>query len=214
VHVIVVVTAGGANFVRFTNHQHLTVNGLEVPHKDSGSSREPPRRDVTLPRQPPGGAYTFVYTDEQGRQTAAVVPAPPVDFTITEPAAGAQVQIPRLTSQTLTVHYTVPFPPASLPAAPATSQDRVVAQANGNCKEHRRESSCLLIGGGADPVTGAVALGKFAAPYGYGFENLAPGPGSIQLVMTVSWYLPTAEFFSFRAIFQDTAAVPIMRVAS
>lgn len=48
-----------------------------------------------VPRQPPGGAYTFIYTDEQGRQTTLVVAVPSGSFAITSPATGATIALPR-----------------------------------------------------------------------------------------------------------------------
>lgn len=76
------------------------------------------------------------------------------------------------------------------------------------------QSYCLFIRGREESVTGTVVLMDTYVPYGYGFENLALGPGSIQLSMQVSWYLPATEFLSFRAVFFDTTTIPITWVAS
>jgi hypothetical protein len=47
-----------------------------------------------LPRQPPGGAYSCVYTDDQGQQTALTLNVPQGALAITSPASGATVAIP------------------------------------------------------------------------------------------------------------------------
>ena len=43
------------------------------------------------------------------------------------------------------------------------------------------------------PQDSATISDKYT-PYGYGFENLAPGPGAIALNMSVRWNMPATGF--------------------
>jgi hypothetical protein len=88
----------------------LTCNGVTIPEVDSGRSIDPPTRAVTVPRQPPGGAYTFVYTVETGHQTTVVVPAPQVDLGVTQPVANARTLIPQTPAPTGELDTTEPRP--------------------------------------------------------------------------------------------------------
>lgn len=143
--------------------QRLTCNGVLVRRPDTNAQGYGfPEGTVTVPRQPPGGRYIFVYTDERGRQTTVVVPAPLMDFAITSLAASARVPIPRrvdrgptaatptpgqprppeLADAPLTVRYTVPYPADSLTVEPnSTIEDAVVATAQGARKEGAPQSA-------------------------------------------------------------------------
>jgi hypothetical protein len=226
VKISVSITTNPNAWVEFAGHQKLTCNGVTIPEKDSGKSSDPPIRTVTIPRQPPGDAYTFVYTDEGGRQTSVVVPAPQADLAVTQPVANARIPIPKtptpseeqdpglprpesLASEPFQVTYTVPFPKDSLPK---TSQDLpeadgVSARVTGTCRKGPL-SQCLLSQGLSD-ATGSVTITDKNLPYGYGFENLAPGAGSVEFGMEVSWYVPDSGFNSFRIRYQDGMSVPV-----
>lgn len=248
VHFMVDVFLDGATIIRFTDRQHLRVNGVEAPQREPGLQQQLLSREVTIQRQPPAGAYRFVYIDEQGHQTTAVVPAPQVDLAITEPAAGAHPKTgtgtpaptptpypgaQRQTGQTLTVGYTVPFPPASVPVDGShSSHYGVSAQATGSCKEPSQtfcgsctapdQPSCLaiyggtnlLVVGGANLAHAAVDLTDAFAHPGSGFENLAPGPGAIQLDMEVRGWLPASGFHFFGVAFLDTISSPVTWIES
>lgn len=77
----------------------LTCNGVSI--KPSLQNYTPP-----CPRQPPGGAYNIVYTDEHGAIATFTIPVPSGEFSIDAPPVGALVHIP--TNDTLTVRYTTP----------------------------------------------------------------------------------------------------------
>ncbi len=81
----------------------LTCNGVDIKRNAYGFS--PP-----CPRQPPGGAYRLVYTDEHGAKTTVVIPVPTGTFAIVSPQDGATIPIP--TNGTLPVRFTVPTAPA------------------------------------------------------------------------------------------------------
>jgi hypothetical protein len=81
----------------------LTCNGSDVkPGYPTNVIR-------TCPRQPPGGAYRFTYTDEHGVTTTILVPVPAGQFAILSPRYGSTVYIPR--DGALAVHFTLPIPP-------------------------------------------------------------------------------------------------------
>ena len=133
VKISVYITTTPNAWVQFAGHQKLTCNGVNIPEVDSLNSNGPPTRTVTIPRQPHGGSYMFVYTDESGHQTTVVVPAPQVDLAVTRPVANARALIPKtpsptgevdtteprpesLASEPFQITYTVPFPIDVLPA--------------------------------------------------------------------------------------------------
>lgn len=216
--------------------QRLTCNGVLVRRPDTNAQGYGfPEGTVTVPRQPPGGRYIFVYTDERGRQTTVVVPAPLMDFAITSLAASARVPIPRrvdrgptaatptpgqprppeLADAPLTVRYTVPYPADSLTVEPnSTIEDAVVATAQGARKEGA-PPECLQVQSDGYPsngvvnATGEATVADTQLPYGVGFENLAPGPGSIDVKMYVMRYVPATGFASFHVFFRDDASIPV-----
>jgi hypothetical protein len=114
VKISVYITTTPNAWVRFAGHQKLTCNGVNIPEVVSLNSNGPPTRTVTIPRQPPGGAYTFVYTDESGHQTSVVVPAPRVDLAVTQPVANAHTLIPKTPSPTGEQDPDCPDPSRSL----------------------------------------------------------------------------------------------------
>jgi hypothetical protein len=216
VKISVSITTTPNAWVQFAGHQKLTCNGVTISEVDSGRSNDPPTRAATIPRQPPGGAYTFVYTDEGGRQTTVVVPVPQADLAVNQPVANARIPIPKtptpteeqdpglprpesLASEPFQVTYTVPFRKDSLPKTgqDLPEADWVSARVTETCRKGT-PSQCLLSQGLAD-ATGSVTITDKNLPYGYGFENLAPGAGSVEFGMEVSWYVPDSGFKSARA---------------
>lgn len=81
----------------------LTCNGSDIKPDYQRS------KQLSCPRQPPGGAYRIVYTDEHGVATTIVVPVPSGSFAILSPRDGATVHIPA--EGGLAVHFTLPIPP-------------------------------------------------------------------------------------------------------
>lgn len=83
--------------VNLRNGQKLTCNGVGFPQGGrslSGSSSAPDETVIQVSPQPPGGAYTFVYTDERGQQTTLVVPVGSTPLQILSPRAGDVIPIP------------------------------------------------------------------------------------------------------------------------
>ena len=130
-------SSGG--LVGLTGGQRLTCGGVSDP-VDEASGNSWDVAQFLVPRQPPGGAYTCVYTDEGGLQTTATIPVPLAQLAFTSPTAGAHVPIPTLAadqaittppatasaspspapvSQPLVIHYTFPVPPGYTPPLPS-----------------------------------------------------------------------------------------------
>lgn len=98
---IVDVNSGRA--VSLADKASLTCNGSDVkPDYPNNVIRK-------CPRQPPGGAYRFTYTDENGAATTVVVPVPAGQYAVLSPHAGSTVHIP--TDGALAVRFTLPIPP-------------------------------------------------------------------------------------------------------
>ncbi|HEV2236578.1 MAG TPA: hypothetical protein VGR57_07940 [Ktedonobacterales bacterium] len=210
-NVVVVVAVHDAQHatVEFTNHQRLTVNGKDRdPSLLGGNS-------YTIPRPPAGGSYTIAYTDENGHQTSVIVPAPARTLAITSPAAHAQIPIPQVGAQ-LDVQYAVPYPaPSALAQAPFRTQ--VDAGVEGRCKVGRPDGiatsalSCINVGSAQVDASGdAVISDTGVAPgMGFGFDNLAAGPGELYVQMSVAGTLPQSGFGSVLLTLDDVASLPI-----
>lgn len=122
------------------------------------------------PRQPPGGAYRLVYTDEHGAKTTVVIPVLPGTFAILSPQDGATVPIP--TNGTLPVRFTIPTAPANgsvaiddVTAACSVSD----AQPCGGVYANLRPAPTATPGQG----DGAISV----APLSEGIGNSTPQPG-------------------------------------
>jgi hypothetical protein len=226
VKISVYITTTPNTWVQFAGHQKLTCNGVNIPEVASLISNGPPTRTVIIPRQPPGGSYTFVYTDEGGRQTSVVVPAPQVDLAVTQPLANARTLIPKtpsptgevdtassrpesLASEPFQITYTVPFPIDALPVEDQKIPpiDQAFVWIQGSCR-HGEPAECMLGGDGID-ASGSATISDKYTPYGHGFENFAPGPGDLRLNMSVRWKMPDTGFNSFGVQYEDGVSVPV-----
>ncbi len=155
----------------------LTCNGVDIKRNAYGFS--PP-----CPRQPPGGAYRLVYTDEHGAKTTVVIPVPTGTFAIVSPQDGAAVPIP--TSGTLPVRFTVPMASAdgsvaidNVTAACSVSD----AQPCGAVYANLRPTATATPGQGR----GISAL----APLSEGIGNATPLPGKTPTGVPIPTLPPT-----------------------
>ncbi len=89
--------------VSLADKTRLTCNGSDVKYS------YPNNANPACPRQPPGGAYRFTFTDEDGAATTVVVPVPAGQYAVLSPRAGSTVHIPR--DGALAVRFTLPIPP-------------------------------------------------------------------------------------------------------
>jgi hypothetical protein len=98
-----IVDARSGQVFSLPDKARLTCNGSDVkPIYPNNVIR-------TCPRQPPGGAYHFTFTDEHGATTTIVVPVPTGQLAILSPRDGSTVYIPR--DGALAIHFTLPIPP-------------------------------------------------------------------------------------------------------
>lgn len=99
--------------VNLRNGQKLTCNGVEFPHGGLplfGPSTAPDDTTIQVSPQPPGGAYTFVYTDERGKRTKLVVPVGSTPLQILSPRAGDVIPIPTPKAGLVGTPATTPAP--------------------------------------------------------------------------------------------------------
>jgi hypothetical protein len=100
---IYIVDAHSGQIFSLADKARLTCNGSDVkPGYPNNVIRK-------CPRQAPGGAYRFTFTDEHGASTTVVVPVPAGQLAILSPRYGSTVYIPR--DGALAVHFTLPIPP-------------------------------------------------------------------------------------------------------
>ncbi|MGZ6363984.1 MAG: hypothetical protein ACXWP0_20105, partial [Ktedonobacterales bacterium] len=192
----------------------LTVNDRNEDSSPLGGILGHSASRFTVPRAPAGGKYTIVYTDERGQQTSVVVPAPQRDLTITSPAAHAQLAIPQPGGQ-IAVQYTDPslFPPTSPLSRPPSMQ--VDAGANGHCRVAKSNGTptsapnCSSAISSQPGEPGSVIISDTGELPENGFGNLAPGPGDLYVVVTVSARLPSTGFASVDMSGFGVATIPI-----
>jgi len=177
--------------------QSLTCNGVKVP---SGA----------VPRQPPGGAYTFVYTDEQGHQTTLIVPVPQGTFQALSPTPHASVPIPMNTRHT---------PPASATPGPRSPEFTNVLSIHYRFLLLPQNATATMsayasfpngaVFGTEEPATGTYLLSDAGTPYGQGFEAFPPGPGLITLKASIDWTPPASGFHTVQVVYGATLVYAI-----
>lgn len=211
--VIVDVTMSDAHNARLilSGNQHLTVNGQEA---DFSLIRLGGAYRFTVPRQPDGGEYTIVYTDERGQQTSVVVPAPQRNLTLTAPAAHSQIPIPA-SGERLMLRYMAPglFPPtAQLAHSPNTEMS---AGAEGPCRVARPDGisatalSCINVSSAQADESGSAMISDTEGLPEYGFGNLAPGAGELYVREDVYGELPSTGFISVLLSVTEVVSIPI-----
>lgn len=203
------------NPVNLTGKQHLTINSRDEDPAPLGGVLGQGAYRFTVPRPPAGGAFTVVYTDERGKQTSVVVPAPQRDLTITAPAAHAQIAIPKPGEQ-VTLHYAVPalFPPTSQLSRPPSTQ--VDAGAEGHCRVAKSSGTpasvpnCSSARSSQPDATGSAVISDTGEPPENGFGNLAAGPGTLYVMVNVYGHLPSPTGFASVLIsLTDVVSIPI-----
>ena len=182
---------------------------------------------VQLNRQPPGGAYHCIYTDDQGKTSPVTVHVPPGNLAITSPTSGAVVPIPGNgqppapegsptpalraleSTDTLTIDYTVPTLPAD-----ATTKLSI----NVECGSAAYPNACGAVSSfllsGAQATSGSYTFPDGNDPYGSRFGNFSPGPGSIGLISDFKYSAPVAVFQSLNIEYTDNPSIPIIWVRS
>jgi hypothetical protein len=119
--VAVAVTLRGADgYVDLGATQALTCNDVPLrgglmptptPLPTPGILPRMPTYTASVPRQPPGGTYTFAYTDAHGAVTRVRVPAWMSTLAVTAPRPGDAVVIPPDSQSQLNVHLANPLAP-------------------------------------------------------------------------------------------------------
>ena len=210
----------GQGLFALSGNQAFTCDGVILPQGSQGLG------SILLNRQPPGGAYHCIYTDDQGKTSPITVPVPPGNLAITSPLPGAAIPIPASdqptpegsptplfraleTTDSLTIGYTVP----TLPAGATIGMFSIAAE----CGSLADPIACGTITICNVTNTQALASGSCTSsgtnePYGYGFERFSPGPGAISLMSNFNWFAAVATFHSLRIEYADKQSIPIIWV--
>jgi hypothetical protein len=99
---VIVREAAHSGAVSLSDKASLTCNGNNITPRFPSTTRP-------CPRQPEGGVYRIVYTDEHGGTSTVVVPVPVGVLAIISPRDGTTVRIP--TNHQLTIHSALPVAP-------------------------------------------------------------------------------------------------------
>ncbi len=141
--------------------------------------------------QPPGGAYTCVYTDERGQPTQLTIPVPPGTWKILNPAAGAQTPIPLKTGN-LTVTYEFPRLP---PYATAAVSVNAVGYAN---------YPDSFSDAGQNPATGQITVPLVSSGTPPAYTQFVPGEGYLTLNGHILLTPPASGFHSVQIRYYDS----------
>jgi hypothetical protein len=223
--------------VALSGSQRLTCDGVSGDMQGAGGGWW--TAYFALPRQPSGGAYTCVYTDERGQQTTATIAMPPGRFAITSPAAGAHVPIPgplglkatvtpspnqahdpAWLDQPLVIHYVFPRlsgyvpPPSGQSVTPPPQGPYAIVGADAGCGDiPPTPVLCPPVHGSGQSPTGIYYLSDAAYASGQGFDQIVPGPGYIYFSLGMHWSAPAGGFRSIVVESEDVATVPIVWTA-
>jgi hypothetical protein len=175
--------------------------------------------NLRIPRQHAGGVYTCVYTDDQGKQTTLLVPAPQGHFAMIDLLPNATITIPfsakrpvpttrfsgsrRPPEYTSTLHLRYLFPPLPQGATATLSAPAWATRPS------------LGVGGIDEPATGTYDLSDAQEAYGNGFESFQPVPGSLGVGATIIWpALPPGGFHSVKVTYLDGFNFPVQWVSA
>ncbi len=211
----------GGRQVDLSSKQQLACNGVTFSQSSPYGGRS-----VKVNRQPPGGSYAFVYTDEQGRTTSFRVPAIG-RLVLTSPPPGAALPIPPpvtpgptptlstlpegtrspdLAHRPLTVRYAVPsLPPYSVGYVSMDAE----------CADSRMHYGCGLVQGRTTvpAATGTYSISDASIAYSYGFETFVPGTGYIRSHLQVTWWQVT-DFLQVKVAYSSYSDSPVVWTAS
>lgn len=197
--------------------QRFKCNGVSFP--------QTVQPQVTVPRQPPGGAYSCLYTDDQGKQTSVSIAVPQGVFAITSPAAGASVPIPASTHPLSTPTTNAGLPPASPTVAspqsipPANSltiqytlpilSSQISIFINGKATCGNNNSCGVVYGSTSSSRDGTYTLSDFSTASRQGFDRFIAGPGSISLSAGTIQSDSSAGFNFIVVRYNDTLTIPV-----
>lgn len=173
----------------------LTCEGANV-------APEPQIVSKPCPRQPPGGVYHIVYTDEHGHTATAIVPIPTGQMALLNPHEESTIHLPA--SGVLPIHYAAP-----------------VAPAGGSVEIHDVSARCGKIGepdcgdtfGGETPIgTGGPGVYPLKGAFtqfttGPGWVNMKPG--WVNMNTTAVVLVQPGGFHDVTASFEDNAFVNV-----
>ena len=169
---------------------HLTCEGADATPGYQTTMRE-------CPRQPAGGAYHFIYTDEHGVATSAVIPIPQGTVALLAPRVGDHVAIP--TNNTLNVQYASPVTPP-----------------NGSVTIDELRAACGEV---SSPPCGAVLFAPHTAEVVSGgggvfhltgdFSSFQPGEGMVDITVGTHSRASQSGFARVDVTFTDSVAAPI-----
>ena len=169
---------------------HLTCEGADATPGYQTTMRE-------CPRQPAGGAYHFIYTDEHGVATSAVIPIPQGTVALLAPRVGDHVAIP--TNNTLNVQYASPVTPP-----------------NGSVTIDEMRAACGEV---SSPPCGAVLFAPHTAEVVSGgggvfhltgdFSSFQPGEGMVDITVGTHSRVSQSGFARVDVTFTDSVAAPI-----
>lgn len=187
----------------------VTCNGRDVtPRQDGFLSNLGPARPCT--RESPGGTYRFVYTDEHGATTSALIPVPVGSLTIRSPADGAAVPIARTDGFLLRLALPIPAPGGNV---------TIDAIDMGSCSPYGTTQSCNEYLAGPKTanqtpavmtaVASAVATGVTTHGGECTFQiegfSASPGRGGIFVSVKIDEPAQQSGFADSSITFRDTA---------
>jgi hypothetical protein len=215
----------GKQSVRLSGKQRLSCDGVDLIPRTSAKPLLIATGVVT--RQPPGGTYMCIYTDENGKRTTFYVPEPTGQLAITSPRAGAKVPIPwrsespwylatpAATPEAPVLHS--PFAVAyTLPDRPAQQQTASIVATVEGCASATDVATCGVVAEAREeyPAQDGTFRVSDDSPLPAGYDHLSPGPGQVSLAFRMSWQLAPQGFRSLDVDVEEQVTTAFTWVAA
>lgn len=142
----------------------------------------------------------------------AAVPTP-------APVLQPQPRPPSFAHRPLAVRTTLPFLSNATPSADAhaaLSHYSIAASVGAPCAPGWSRCPAVSTPASEDAPfpTGALTVDDGTAPWGDGFETLAPGAGDIDATVSATWTLPDSGFARVSVQYFDSVDVPVLWTAA
>jgi hypothetical protein len=204
----------GMSEVPPADNASITCNGHDVTPRTQGFSSALDGAHP-CPRQPPGGAYHIVYTDEHGASTSAVIPIPTGALAFRAPSDGGTFHF--LLNQPLVISLAVPVPASGgsvtlnhLQLTPCGGGAQCVSQSIDPKAAYQSAPTLTAI---ASAI--AVGVTQHSGECTIQLDNfsLARGPNTFSAAVDTQEPMQESGFKIATAIFQDTTDANFTAVA-
>jgi hypothetical protein len=197
------------------DNAHITCNGHDVTPRAQGAFSSHLDGYHPCPRQPAGGAYHLVYTDEGGAVTSAVIPVPTDELAFRSPTDGESFHFVR--NMPLVIRLAVPVPASG--GSVTFNSLRLAPCAKGTLCPYQyvdRKASLqptAVLTAIASAITVGVTQSRGECTIQLDTFSLGTGPNTLTASVDVMTPMQESAFEDATAIFHDTTDAGFTAVA-